>query len=241
MADAFFLFIYSGKSVIFWHVALFRNLVCTTPGKVLILQSQTKQKTMKLNFDNNCHGLVQAVVQDKRTLKVLRVGYVNADAYAQMEAEKTVKLYNIKTNAIEVVTGGEYFKPLAVDQLLPNEDGTAVVIFALPEGSTTGADTFLGNKNIEDLAFFTELQDFIEKRYQEMPEGSYTTKLFKKGVNKMCQKVGEETIEAIVEATNGTKEQFIYECSDMLYHLIVLLTYKGVRIEDLARELKARH
>jgi phosphoribosyl-ATP pyrophosphohydrolase/phosphoribosyl-AMP cyclohydrolase len=112
---------------------------------------------------------------------------------------------------------------------------------AEPEGSTTGADTFLGDKNIEDLAFLSELQDFIEKRYKELPEGSYTTKLFKKGVNKMCQKVGEEMIEAIVEATNGSKDQFIYECSDMIYHLIVLLTYKGIRIEDLARELKARH
>jgi phosphoribosyl-ATP pyrophosphohydrolase/phosphoribosyl-AMP cyclohydrolase len=91
------------------------------------------------------------------------------------------------------------------------------------------------------LAFLSELQDFIEGRKREMPEGSYTTKLFSKGVNKMCQKVGEETIEAIVEATNGTKEQFIYECSDVIYHLIVLLTYEGVRIEDLARELKARH
>ncbi|MBQ0029854.1 MAG: phosphoribosyl-ATP diphosphatase [Bacteroidales bacterium] len=196
---------------------------------------------MNLNFSANDGAMIPAVVQDKRTLKVLRMGFVNAAAVAQMENQKTVALFNKEKGEVETVTGGEYFKPLAVDQLLASEDGNSLLIMAMPEGSTTGADTFLGSKNIEDLAFFTELQDFIEKRYQEMPEGSYTTKLFTKGVNKICQKVGEETVEAIVEATNGTKEQFIYECCDILYHLIVLLTYKGVRIEDLARELKARH
>jgi len=195
---------------------------------------------MELNFCGE-NGRVQAVVQDVRTNKVLRVGYLNAATLKQMEAEKVVKLLDQQSDEAYVVTGGEYNKPLALDNMQANEDGSAVLIFAMPEGSTTGADTFLGNKNVRDLAFLSELQDFIEVRKREMPEGSYTTKLFSKGVNKMCQKVGEETIEAIVEATNGTKEQFIYECSDVIYHLIVLLTYEGVRIEDLARELKARH
>ena len=195
---------------------------------------------MDLNFTDH-QGMVQAVVQDVRSNKILRVGYVDKAAIDKIESEKLVYLTDSKSGNSAVVTGGEYNVPLALDSLQPNQDGSAVIIFTKPEGSTTGADTFLGGKNIQDLAFLTELQDFIEKRYQELPEGSYTTKLFKKGVNKMCQKVGEETIEAIVEATNGTKEQFIYECSDVIYHLIVLLTYKGVRIEDLARELKARH
>ena len=195
---------------------------------------------MELNFCGE-NGRVQAVVQDVRTNKVLRVGYPNAATLKQMEAEKVVKLLNQQNDEAYVVTGGEYNKPLELDNMQANEDGSAVLIFAMPEGSTTGADTFLGNKNVRDLDFLSELQDFIEVRKREMPEGSYTTKLFSKGVNKMCQKVGEETTEAIVEATNGTKEQFIYECSDVIYHLIVLLTYEGVRIEDLARELKARH
>ena len=105
----------------------------------------------------------------------------------------------------------------------------------------TGANAFLGEKNLDDLAFLSYLQDFIERRKREMPEGSYTTKLFTKGINKISQKVGEEAIETIIEATNGTKEQLLYETSDLIYHLIVLLTEKGLRIEDLARELKARH
>ena len=91
------------------------------------------------------------------------------------------------------------------------------------------------------LLFLTELQDFIEKRHEEMPEGSYTTSLFKDGLNRMAQKVGEEALELVIEATNGTDERLVYEGSHMLYHLIVLLTSKGLRIEDLAKELQVRH
>ncbi len=185
--------------------------------------------------------LLQAVVQDIRTQKILKVGFVDDAALAKMNETKEVYLLNADNTAIEVVTGGEYFKPVAVDDLVYNTDNTAVIIKARPEGSTTGADTFRGEKNLEDLAFLSYLQSFIEKRKREMPEGSYTTKLFTKGVNKIAQKVGEEAVETIIEATNGTGEQFLYESSDLMYHLIVLLTEKGYRIEDLARELKARH
>lgn len=97
------------------------------------------------------------------------------------------------------------------------------------------------NNESNPLLFLSELQDFIEKRYKEMPEGSYTTSLFKDGLNRMAQKVGEEALEAVIEAVNGTNERLVYEGSDMLYHLIVLLTSKGLRIEDLAKELQIRH
>ncbi|MBR5971179.1 MAG: phosphoribosyl-ATP diphosphatase [Paludibacteraceae bacterium] len=186
-------------------------------------------------------NVLQAVVQDVRTKQILRVGFVNDEAIAKMEETKTVYMLNDDQSGLEEITGGEYFKPIAVDSFVYNTDKSAVIIKALPEGSTTGADTFRGDKNIEDLAFLSYLQDFIEKRKREMPEGSYTTKLFTKGVNKISQKVGEEAVETVIEATNGTGEQFLYESSDLIYHLIVLLTEKGYRIEDLARELKARH
>ncbi|MBR4349574.1 MAG: phosphoribosyl-ATP diphosphatase [Bacteroidales bacterium] len=192
---------------------------------------------MEPNFVQNT--FVQAVVQDKRTNKILRISTINETAYKKMQDEKVV--YLCKNGQEELLTGGEYNNPVAVDAIIGNEDGSAVVIRALPEGSTTGADAFLGEKNIEDLAFLSYLQDFIEKRKREMPEGSYTTKLFTKGINKISQKVGEEAVETIIEATGGTKEQLLYECSDLIYHLIVLLTEKGLRIEDLARELRARH
>ena len=91
------------------------------------------------------------------------------------------------------------------------------------------------------LLFLSDLQDFIEKRHREMPEGSYTTSLFRDGLNRMAQKVGEEALELVIEACNGTDERMIYEGSDMLYHLIVLLTSKGLRIEQMAKELQERH
>lgn len=203
-----------------------------------IIKIGGKNLNVKMLCETN---VLQAVVQDVRTKQILRVGFVNDEAIAKMEETKTVYMLNDDQSGLEVITGGEYFKPIAVDSFVYNTDKSAVIIKALPEGSTTGADTFRGDKNIEDLAFLSYLQDFIEKRKREMPEGSYTTKLFTKGVNKISQKVGEEAVETIIEATNGTGEQFLYESSDLIYHLIVLLTEKGYRIEDLARELKARH
>lgn len=98
-----------------------------------------------------------------------------------------------------------------------------------------------GSPSDSPLLFLSELQDFIEQRHREMPEGSYTTSLFRDGLNRMAQKVGEEALELVIEACNGTNERMIYEGSDMLYHLIVLLTSKGLRIEDMARELQERH
>lgn len=193
---------------------------------------------MDIHFSQQT-GTIQVVVQDKRTNKILRVGFADEATFFKMDETKQV--YLLKNGKPEQLTGGEYFKPIAVDTIIPNEDGTAIVVRAIPDGSTTGADSFLGEKNMEDLAFLSYLQDFIERRKKEMPEGSYTTKLFTKGINKISQKVGEEAIETVIEATNGTKEQLLYESSDLIYHLIVLLTEKGLRIEDLARELKARH
>ena len=195
---------------------------------------------MKLNFSQN-NGLVQAAVQDSRSNKILRIGFINEETLSTITETKQVYLFSSATNKPELITAGEYNKPMQVVDMVADQDGLAVVIKALPEGSTTGANAFLGEKNLDDLAFLSYLQDFIERRKREMPEGSYTTKLFTKGINKISQKVGEEAIETIIEATNGTKEQLLYETSDLIYHLIVLLTEKGLRIEDLARELKARH
>ena len=123
-------------------------------------------------------------------------------------------------------------------------DNDTLLVKVHPIGPTchTGTDTCWGESNDKNpLLFLSELQDFIEKRHEEMPEGSYTTKLFKDGVKRQAQKMGEEALEAVIEAVNGTDEQFTYEVSDMFYHLIVLLTSKGLRIEDIASELAKRH
>lgn len=96
-------------------------------------------------------------------------------------------------------------------------------------------------QNQKDLLFLNELQDFINKRKEEMPEKSYTTSLFNDGTRKITQKVGEEAVETIIGAMANDDENFLYEGADLIYHLIVLLTHKGYRIEDLANELKKRH
>ena len=96
-------------------------------------------------------------------------------------------------------------------------------------------------ENTDDMLFLKYLQDLIVRRYREMPEGSYTTSLFKKGINRMAQKVGEEAVETVIEATNGTREGLISEASDLIYHLMVLLVGKDIRFEDLIQELKKRH
>ena len=123
-------------------------------------------------------------------------------------------------------------------------DNDTLLIKANPDGPTchTGTDTCWGEGNERNpLLFLTELQDFINLRHEEMPEGSYTTKLFKDGVKRIAQKVGEEALESVIEACTGSNEQLTYEVSDMLYHLLVLLTAKGMRIEDVATELQKRH
>ena len=132
---------------------------------------------------------------------------------------------------------------LNVKEILLDCDKDTLLIKAKPEGPVchTGADTCWNEQNSVDLNFLSYLQDFIDRRYKEMPEGSYTTSLFKSGVNRMAQKVGEEAVETVIEATNGTDDRLIYEASDLIYHLIVLLTSKGHRIEELAAELVKRH
>ena len=136
--------------------------------------------------------------------------------------------------------GGNF---LLVDSIKEDCDKDTLLIKVRPIGPVchTGSDTCFDEKNEEDIMFIKYLQDFIDRRKKEMPEGSYTTSLFNKGINRMAQKVGEEAVETVIEATNGTDDRLIYEASDLIYHLIVLLTSKGYRIEDLARELKKRH
>ncbi len=132
---------------------------------------------------------------------------------------------------------------LLVESIKSDCDRDTLLIKVKPTGPVchTGSDTCFEEKNEADIMFLKYLQDFITKRYEEMPEGSYTTSLFNKGINRMAQKVGEEAVETVIEATNGTGDRLIYEASDLIYHLIVLLTSKGYGIEDLARELRKRH
>lgn len=187
-------------------------------------------------------GLIPAIVQDNQTNKVLMLGFMNEEAYEMTKETGKVTFFSRTKNRIWM-KGETSGNTLQVVSMLVDCDNDTLLIRAIPAGPVchTGTDTCFGEKNTEEILFLKYLQNFIERRRQEMPEGSYTTSLFQKGVNRMAQKVGEEAVETVIEATNGTEEGFIYEASDLLYHLIVLLTSKGLRLEDLARELKKRH
>lgn len=196
---------------------------------------------MDLDF-GKMNGLVPAIIQDNYTQKVLMLGFMNEEAYNKTVETGKVTFFSRTKNRLWT-KGEESGNFLHVVSIAADCDNDTLLIKVNPAGPVchTGADTCWGEKNEQDIMFLKELQDFIDKRREEMPEKSYTTSLFKSGVNKMAQKVGEEAVETIIEACNGTDERLIYEGADLLYHLIVLLTSKGYRIEDLARELKERH
>lgn len=188
-------------------------------------------------------GLVPAIVQDATTGRVLMLGYMNEEALQKTQTSGLVTFFSRSRGELwtKGETSGHY---LHLVSIAADCDADALLVKVRPDGPTchTGTDTCWGERNEPDtLTFLTELQDFIEQRQREMPEGSYTTSLFRDGVNRMAQKVGEEALEACIEAVGGTNERLVYEASDMLYHLIVLLTHKGLRIEDVVAELKERH
>lgn len=197
---------------------------------------------MDIDFEKS-GGLVPAIIQDADTKTVLMLGYMNKEAYEKTVATGLVTFYSRSRKCLW--TKGETSNNfLHLVDIKVDCDNDTLLVKVHPDGPTChkGTDTCWGEENEKSpLLFLAELSEFIEKRHQEMPEGSYTTSLFRDGLNRMAQKVGEEALELVIEATNGTNDRLIYEGSDMLYHLIVLLTHKGLRIEDMAAELRERH
>lgn len=197
---------------------------------------------MNVNFDKLGNGLVPAIIQDATTKNVLMLGFMNEEALEKTQESGKVTFYSRTKNRLWT-KGEESGNFLNVVEILNDCDEDTLLIKVDPVGPTChkGTDTCWAEENKDDLSFLKYLQDFIDKRHDEMPEGSYTTSLFKKGTRKITQKVGEEAVETVIGAMANDDENFIYEASDLLYHLIVLLTHKGYRIEDLSRELQKRH
>ena len=182
------------------------------------------------------------------------LGFMNEEAYQKTLDTGHVTFWSRTRQTLwtKGETSGHFLN--LVDMKIDCDEDT-LLVRVNPIGPTchTGTDTCWGEENTpidngqltmdnaNPLLFLSELQSFIDKRKQQMPEGSYTTSLFNKGINKIAQKVGEEALETVIEATNGTSEHLVYEASDLLYHLIVMLTEKGLRIEDVAEELHKRH
>ena len=197
---------------------------------------------MEIDFEK-MGGLVPAIIQDAVTKNVLMLGFMNREAYDKTIATKNVTFWSRTRQCLwtKGETSGNFLRLVSIQV---DCDRDTLLVKVQPQGPTChkGTDTCWGETNERNpLLFLSELQDFIEKRHQDMPKDSYTTSLFNKGINKMAQKLGEEALETVIEATNGTNDRLVYEAADMFYHLIVLLTDKGLRIENIAEELQARH
>lgn len=197
---------------------------------------------MNIDFEK-MGGLVPAIIQDATTKNVLMLGFMNEEAYQKTLDTGHVTFWSRTRQTLwtKGETSGHYLNlvSMAVDC-----DNDTLLVQADPIGPTChkGTDTCWGTTNRKDpLLFLGELQRFIDRRREEMPEGSYTTSLFRKGVNRIAQKVGEEALETVIEATAGTRDKLVYEASDLLYHLTVLLSAKGLTIGEVAAELQQRH
>ena len=192
------------------------------------------------NLSKCADGLLPVIIQDAQTLRVLMLGYMNREAFENTQRTGLVTFFSRSRNQLWLKgeTSGNY---LHVVDMYTDCDGDTLLIKARPDGPTCHRGTVSCFDTPAQEGFVRELSAFIAKRHQEMPEGSYTTKLFIKGVKKIAQKVGEEAVEAVIEAVDGKRDRFLYEASDLMYHLLVLMEQMGYTVQDMERELLARH
>ena len=197
-------------------------------------------KFSELNTTKRCEGLVPAIIQDDNTRQVLMLGYMNEEAYDKTVAEGRVTFFRRTKNRLwtKGETSGNF---LNVKSIVKDCDDDTLLIRVVPVGPVChkGTKTCFGGR--ENEGFIGELQSVSQQRHREMPEGSYTTKLFTKGVKKIAQKVGEEAVETVIEAVANNNTDVVYEASDLIYHLLVLLENQGLSIADLEEELAERH
>ena len=185
-------------------------------------------------------GLLPVIIQDADTLKVLMLGYMNEEAFNKTVETNLVTFLSRTRQCLwtKGETSGNY---LHVVEMFPDCDDDTLLIKAHPDGPTCHRGTTACFDTRENEGFIGTLQACIQQRHRDMPEGSYTTHLFTKGVNKIAQKVGEEAVETVIEAIDGNKERFLYEAGDLVYHLLVLCEQMGFSIKDLEEELAVRH
>ena len=192
------------------------------------------------NLEKCADGLLPVIVQDATTLKVLMLGYMNREAYDKTVEEGRVSFFSRTRNTLwnKGETSGNF---LLVKDMYADCDMDTLLVKAEPIGPTCHRGTTSCFDTPDSEGFIRHLQSVVQQRHRDMPVGSYTTKLFIKGVKKIAQKVGEEAVESVVEAVDGNRDRFIYEASDMIYHLLVLMEQMGCSIEDMERELELRH
>jgi len=209
----------------------------------LIAAANRPNNPESLDFQKSPDGLLPAIIQDHATGKVLMLGYMNAEALEKTKAESKVTFFS--RGKERLWTKGETSDNfLHVKEILTDCDGDTILIKAEPAGPTchTGADTCFDEVNDENALFLNYLQKkIIRDRKQNPSEASYTTFLFKKGINKIAQKVGEEAVEVVIEAKDNNDDLFKGEVADLLFHLLVLLEYKNIDLDEIISVLRSRH
>ena len=194
---------------------------------------------MNINFEKN-DGLVPVIVQNVNTLQVLMLGYMNKEALEKTRAEGKVTFFSRSKNRLwtKGEISGNY---LIVSEILEDCDNDTLLIKAIPQGPTchTGFTSCFAEETSK--GFLYELENVIEQRISENTENSYTSRLFNRGVNKVAQKVGEEAVELVIEAKDDNIDLFKNEAADLLYHFLILLKTKLLKLEDIEQVLKERH
>ncbi len=197
-------------------------------------------KFSELNTAKSCEGLVPAIIQDDSTRQVLMLGYMNEEAFEKTLSEGRVTFFSRTKGRLwtKGETSGNF---LTVKSIEKDCDADTLLVRVEAAGPVchTGSKTCFGGREHE--GFIGALQNVIRQRHRDMPEGSYTTRLFTKGAPKIAQKVGEEAVESVIEAVAGNNDGLVYEASDLIYHLLVLLENQGLSIADLEEELARRH
>ncbi|WP_297069905.1 bifunctional phosphoribosyl-AMP cyclohydrolase/phosphoribosyl-ATP diphosphatase HisIE [uncultured Duncaniella sp.] len=191
-------------------------------------------------LDKCADGLLPVIIQDSVTLRVLMLGYMNREAFDLTLSSGHVTFYSRTRSCLwtKGETSGHF---LDVVDMYADCDGDTLLIKAVPHGPTCHRGTISCFDTPAEDGFIRSLSRLIQQRHAEMPEDSYTTKLFIKGVKKIAQKVGEEAVESVVEAVDGNKDRFSYEACDLIYHLLVLIEQMGLTLPDLEKELLHRH
>ena len=196
----------------------------------------------KINFEK-LNGLVPAIVVDDKNSQVLMLGFMNKEALQKTLETRLVTFFSRTRNELWV-KGRTSKNYLHLVEIIPDCDNDTLLIKAKPDGYTchTGAySCFEGVENKSNKNFLIDLFELIKKRKINLPENSYTTKLFKEGENRIIQKVGEEAVETVIAAKNRDKKEIINETSDLIYHLFVMLAEQEIEFEDVIENLKKRH
>ncbi|WP_347374741.1 bifunctional phosphoribosyl-AMP cyclohydrolase/phosphoribosyl-ATP diphosphatase HisIE [Aequorivita sp. Q41] len=198
---------------------------------------------MKIDFNKYSDGLVPAIIQDNTTGIVLMLGYMNQKAFLKTNETNVVTFFSRSKQRLWT-KGEESGNFLKVISMRIDCDNDALLVKANPVGPVChkGFDTCWEEKNMSNFGFLLELETIIEDRKKDVAnEDSYISSLFRKGINKIAQKVGEEAVEVVIEAKDNDDKLFLNESADLLFHYMILLQAKGFKLQDIENVLELRH